>query len=104
MREVFSLRNLFHYFVFIYFLFACYKNLLMNWFIILKGSIDLNVLNDIIIQFQNMMIQAVNNKAFMLGNALLLLLMYFPSNIGYSQAAFVLSGYFHNVAAIATPE
>lgn len=102
MREVFSLRNLFHYFVFIYFLFACYKNLLMNLFIILKGSIDLNVL--IIIQFQNMMIQAVNNKAFMLGNALLLLLMYFPSNIGYSQAAFVLSGYFHNVAAIATPE
>lgn len=102
MREVISLRNLFHYFVFIYFLFACYKNLLMNLFIILKGSIDLNVL--IIIQFQNMMIQAVNNKAFMLGNALLLLLMYFPSNIGYSQAAFVLSGYFHNVAAIATPE
>lgn len=101
MREVISLRNLFHYFVFIYFLFACYKNLLMNLFIILKGSIDLNVL--IIIQFQNMMIQAVNNKAFMLGNALLLLLMYFP-NIGYSQAAFVLSGYFHNVAAIATPE
>lgn len=68
MREVISLRNLFHYFVFIYSLFACYKNLLMNWFIILKGSIDLNVL--IIIQFQNMMIQAVNNKAFMLGNAL----------------------------------
>lgn len=102
MREVISLRNLFHYFVFIYFLFACYKNLLMNLFIILKGSIDLNVL--IIIQFQNMMIQAVNNKAFMLGNALLLLLMYFPSNIGYFQAAFVLSGYFHNVAAIATPE
>lgn len=39
---------------------------IMDWFIILKGSIDVNVL--IIIQFQNMMIQAVNNKTFMLSN------------------------------------
>lgn len=49
-----------------------------------------------------MIIQAVNNKTFMLGNALSLLLMYFPSNIRYSQATFVLSEYFHNVTAIAT--
>lgn len=60
MREIISPRHLFHYFVFIYFLCACYKNLLMNFFIVLKGSIVLNA--PIIIQFQDMMNQAVNNK------------------------------------------